>query len=472
MARGCPARNTAWRRVAALALWVAPAFMGGDARAEVAPEFVQIGARARGMGSAFTAVAAGVDALAWNPAGLTQLTEPELKGDLRLNFGSGEILEGIQNFDSGAGGIVPVENFTDTPGSNFSYSMVGGAAPLPLKGRAEPYGLAGALAYRRVIDLLFRQEQLLLFDPGAGFTIPFEHVDDSRGGPDAFTFALAGKPHSRVALGFNVNFLTGFVEDLDQQQVSFSGQQFFVNEIETRSTFGGTMFELGALVDVTKKISVGGMIRPGFDIDQEGGSGHIRVFAAEGGPTPASDTLITFKTNDLTLGLPMFYSLGARGTPLPGLLVAADWQYKPWNELTVVQHTPTGDVEPENTLYPAHTFHLGGEYMLNRTGDVQVPIRLGFHTAPTSGANVDSLSADVNAEGFRNFRGDRVEGNAWSGGVGLYFPTVQFDISVDRTSYEYSEFLFNQVPPPGQPLSVVEIKETLTNLYFSSTIRF
>lgn len=457
--------GTAW----ALALGLAVA--GGALRAEVAPDFEQIGARARGMGSAYTAVAAGVDAVGWNPAGLAAMTGPEVKGDLRLGFGSGQVSEGIQFFDSGAGGTVPVQNFTDSPRTTFSYSMLGGGGQLPFK-RTEPYHLAGALAYRRIIDQLFRQEQLIEFDPGGGFTIPFEHIDDSDGGPDAFTLALAGKPHGRVALGVNINFLTGFVDAVDQQQVSFSGEEFFVQETETRSTFGGTMFEFGALVDITPKIAVGGMLRPGFDLDQEGGPGHFRLFAAEGGPTPAGDTLISFHSNDRTLGFPFFYNLGARGTPLPGLLVAADWQYKPWNELRTIEHTPTGDIELENTLYPAHSFHLGAEYMLSRGEEVEIPVRLGFHTAPTSRANVDSLSADVDLEGFRNYRGDRVEGDTWTAGVGVHYSTVQFDISFDRTKYTFSEFLFNQVPFPGQPLAIVELEETLSSIYFSSTLRF
>jgi len=457
--------GTAW----ALALGLA--VTGGVLRAEVAPDFEQIGARARGMGSAYTAVAAGVDAVGWNPAGLAAMTGPEVKGDLRLDFGSGQVTEGIELFDSGAGGIVPVLNFTDSPRTTFSYSMLGGAGLLPIE-RTKPYHLAGALAYRRIIDGLFRQEQLITFDPGGGFTIPFEHIDDAEGGPDAFTLAFAGKPHERVALGFNVNFLTGFADVLDQQSVSFSGEEFFVQETETRATFGGTMFELGALVDITSKIAVGGMLRPGFDLDEEGGPGHFRLFAAEGGPNPAGDTLISFHGNDRTLGFPLFYNLGARGTPLPGLLVAADWQYKPWNELRTIEHTPTGDIERENTLYPAHSFHMGGEYTLRRGQDIEIPLRLGFHTAPTSGATVDSLSADVNAAGFRNYRGERVEGDTWSTGIGIYFSTVRFDISYDRTKYTFSEFLFNQVPFPGQPLPIVELEETLSSIYFSSTLKF
>ena len=443
--------------------------------AQETPEFAYVGARARGMGSAHTAVADGVDAIAWNPAGLARIDRPELKADMRLHFGSGTVVQGIDTFDSGAGGVVPVENFTDSPSTRFTYYMIGGAAPLPFReAETKRFHLTGALGYRRVLDQLFGQEQLIEFDPGGGFTIPFEHIDESEGGLDAFTLSFAGRPHSRVGLGVNLNFLTGFVEEVDQQRVAFQGDEFFLLEQGTRFNFGGTMFELGAQVRVTDMITVGGMLRPSFTVDQEGGPGHVRILAQEGGPTPPADTLINFTSDDRSVDVPLFYSLGAQLTPLqvPGLLVAADWHYKPWNEVSTVVHRPAGDDDLENTLYPTHSFHIGAEYLLRGETDIKVPVRLGFHTAPTAFADVDSLSGDIGASGFRNFRGERIEGDTWSGGVGLYFPTVQFDVSVDRTSYTYSEWLFDQVPFPGQPLAIVELKETFTNLYFSSTIRF
>ena len=452
---------------------VALAALTVPAGAQETPEFAYIGARARGMGAAHTAVAEGVDAVAWNPAGILTIDGPELKADMRLHFGSGTVVHGIETFDSGAGGIVPVENFTDTPTTRFTYYLIGGAAPLPFRDAdMKRFELTGALGYRRVLDQLFGQEQLIEFDPGGGFTIPFEHIDESEGGLDAFTLSFAGKPHSRVGIGANINFLTGFVEETDQQRVAFQGDEFFLLEQENRFTFGGHMFELGAQVKVTDMISVGGMLRPSFTVDQEGGPGHLRILAQEGGPTPPADTLISFTNDDRSVDIPLFYSLGAKATPVPGLLVAADWQYKPWNEVSTVVHAPVGDIELENTLYPAHSFHIGAEYMLRRETDIQVPVRLGFHTAPTALADVDSLSGDIGPNGFRNFRGERIEGNTWSGGVGLYFSTVQFDVSLDRTRYTYSEWLFDQVPFPGQPLSIVELEETFTNLYFSSTLRF
>jgi hypothetical protein len=454
--------------IAAVLAAVAP-----PAHAQETPEFAYIGARARGMGAAHTAVAAGIDAVAWNPAGLAALDGPELKADMRLHFGSGTVVHGIDTFDSGAGGVVPVENFTDSPTTRFTYYLIGGAAPLPFRDPdMKRFGLTGAFGYRRVLDQLFGQEQLIEFDPGGGFTIPFEHVDESEGGLDAFTLSFAGKPHSRVSLGANLNFLTGFVEETDQQRVAFQGAEFFLLEQGTRFTFGGTMFELGAQVKVTDMISVGGMLRPSFTVDQEGGPGHLRLLAQEGGPTPPADTLINFRLDDRTVDVPLFYSLGAQATPLPGLVVASDWQYKPWNEVTTVVHAPARDMEPENSLYPAHSFHIGAEYTLRRATDLQVPLRLGFHTAPTALADVDSLSGDIGPTGFRNFRGERIEGNTWTGGVGLYFSTVHFDVSIDRTTYTYSEWLFDQVPFPGQPLAIVELEETFTNLYFSSTIHF
>ena len=169
----------------------------------------------------------------------------------------------------------------------------------------------------------------------------------------------------------------------------------------------------------------------------------------------------------------MFYGLGAALTPLPGLVVAADYQYRPWNESVLTVHGPQfGDRTIDERLNPAHSVHVGGEYTFRRESSLNVPLRLGYHSTPTSLANADSLSDDVGAEGFRSYRGDRVEGHTWSGGVGLYFPTVRFDVSVDRTSLTVSEFFFDQVPQPGQPLPIIELEETLTNLYFSSTLRF
>lgn len=439
------------------------------------PDLAMVSARARGMGGAYLSVADGVESIGWNPAGLAAITEPELTGDLRLHFGSGQITEGIPVF-SGGGAPAPVVDFTDSPQAQFTYYLVGGAAPSPFKGWSQTYGLVGALGYRRVVDGLAAQEQLIEFDPGGGFSIPFNRLRESEGGEDAWTLSVAGRPHSRVALGVNFNFLTGFVEESDEQSVAFQGQEFYNVTQKVRYELNGFSTDLGATVQVLPELKVGAVLHPGYDLEQQGGPGSLRVLILPGSGLSAADTLVNFQLADATSEIPLMYGVGASYAvpyaPMTGLLVAADYQYRPWNEVERRVDTESGSVAVENSAYPTHSFHLGGEYTFNRGQGTEVPVRLGFHTTPTQQANVDSLSAEVGPNGFRDFSGDRVEAHTWSLGIGLHFPTVDFDVSFDTTKYTYTEFLFDNAPTPGTQLDIVEVEESLHNLYFSSTLRF
>jgi len=49
------------------------------------------GARAAGLGYAFTGIADDATAISWNPAGLTQIYGMEASAIARLGFGSGEV---------------------------------------------------------------------------------------------------------------------------------------------------------------------------------------------------------------------------------------------------------------------------------------------------------------------------------------------------------------------------------------------
>ncbi len=445
------------------------------AAAEEGPDLAIVGARARGMGSAYTAVSDGIESVGWNPAGLAFIRGPRLAADMRLHFGSGTVTQGIPIF-SGGGAPAPVDNFTDTPSSRFTYYLIGGAAPLPIKGWVEDYGLVGSLVYRRVMDRFIGREQLIEFDPGGGFTIPFEHIVDEQGGIDAWTLSLAGRAHELVALGFNLNFLTNTYSATDEQVVAFQGQEFYRAETQQRSDFGGFSFELGATIEPMTDLKLAGVMRPSYDLKQTNGRGRVRLEVAPGAGVPEADTLIQYEVPDITSDVPFMYGIGAAyrlsTSPLSGLLIAADYQYRPWNEMKSVADTEQGPVELETFSYPTHTVSVGGEYVFNRDSDVQVPLRLGFHSAPSVQANVDSLSTEIGADGYRNFRGSRVEGNTWAFGAGIHFPSVAFDVSLDFTKHTFSEFLFGNAPPPGVQLDIVELEETMTNLYFSSTLRF
>jgi len=459
----------AWAVAVAIAVVaVAPAV------AEEAPDLTLLGARARAMGGAYIAVADDVDAVGWNPAGLAEIKTPSLTAQSRLNFGSGIFTGGLATFTTGGLAESPVLNIKDSPGTRFTYYLIGGAAPLPIKGPAEKLGLVAAASYRRLIDLFFRQEQLLEFDVGGGIVIPFEHIDDSNGGVDAFTLSLAGQVIPRLSLGLNVNLLTGFVENVDLSRVAFEGTEFFTLEQRTRRSVSGKSIELGARIEVLPQVTVGGILRPGYDVEQKRGQGKFRQLISAGGPLPPTNVRDEFPIPGITNQIPTFYGVGIAATPVAGVTVAADFQYRPWNESLSVVHDLSGaDIVVDSQLYEAHSFHLGGEYVFYRDREVKVPVRIGFRTAPTPLSNADSLSTEV-ANRFRTFRGDRIEANTLSGGVGIHFSTVGFDVSIDRTKLDFSEHseFFPTPPPPGQPLRIVQIEETLTSLYFSSTLRF
>lgn len=466
---------------AALVLVLAGPLSGGVAEAEDVADLTLLGARARAMGGAYTAVANGIDAVGWNPAGLAGIEHATLAADTRLSFGSGAVKRGIEVFPAGTFGDTRVLDFRDSPGTRFTYYFVEGAVPIPVEGQLKSAALVAAAGYRRVIDLLFRQEQLLEIDAGGGNLVPIEHIDESEGGVDALSVSVAGalpltdRLPKRLALGINLNFLTGFVDDTDLVRVALEGREIFTTEESTHHKVDGFSADLGARLEVMPELTVGAIFRPGYDIEFKDGRGRFRQLVLEGGPIPPGSVLLEERIASLTREVPTFYGVGAAGTPVAGLVVAADFQYRPWNESVLTVHNPSGqNTVVEEGRYEAHSFHVGGEYTFYRGGSVEVPLRFGFRTRPTSLANADSLSTAIGRDGFRTFRGDRVEGNTWSGGIGLHFATVDFDVAMDRTALTIAEFseYFTAPPFPGEALRIVEIEEVFTNVYFGSTLRF
>src|SRR5277367_2440442 len=102
------------KKIALALLLLAGSAQMARAQANTSAAFLKIGVGARpiGMGNAFTGVADDINALAWNPAGLSQLTSREM-------------------------GAMDAEMFADT-----RYDFVGYAQPL-ISGEGENYGTLG-----------------------------------------------------------------------------------------------------------------------------------------------------------------------------------------------------------------------------------------------------------------------------------------------------------------------------------------
>ncbi len=448
----------------ALALGVVPA------QAQDTVELAVAGARARAMGGAGTALRNEIASVSLNPAGLAALEGGAAQADIRITSGGGT----TPNPDALLvfGGAVPALSFTDEFSTETTYNLIGGALRVP--GQAlEPAGLVAAVSFRRLIDLLYTQGQVLSFDPGGNVEIPLEHKDTSEGGVDAFTVSVAAAPHERVHVGVNANILTGTLDQLDEDRVAFGGQLSFLDSRSRHSKLAGFSIEAGVLVEAHEMVTVGATLRPGYTIESTDGTEKVTLFTPPGLPGfPPVDDTFEFEVPDSELEVPLFYSVGVAVTPFEDLVLVGDYHFRPWDESVTRQRDASGQfVEVEAPSYATTTAAFGGEYTW-RPGGNAVPLRAGYRFHPTIRANVDSLSAAVNPAGFRTFRGDRVEGHAVTFGSGLHFETVHFDVSLERTSITHTEFALDQVPVPGQPILTVELDETFTTIYLSSTLWF
>ena len=129
---------------------------------------IGVGARALGMGNAYTAVADDVSAMAWNPAGLARISRPEL-------------------------GATHAELTTDT-----RYDFVGFAQPTKLGtfGAAANYLSQGTIEGRDVNGA-----------PAAGYTASDEAVN----------LSFASRMTSALGLGANVKYIRSSIADASAQ---------------------------------------------------------------------------------------------------------------------------------------------------------------------------------------------------------------------------------------------------------------
>lgn len=112
-------------------VWSFSSFAHADQSGTATAQFLKIqqGARAEGMGGAFTAIANDARAVNWNPAGLAQLTRSELSFD-HLKFFDDIKAESFA-------GVIPVNNLNGSLGVGVTYVDFGSFERLDNTGVAE-----------------------------------------------------------------------------------------------------------------------------------------------------------------------------------------------------------------------------------------------------------------------------------------------------------------------------------------------
>ncbi len=338
------------------------------------------GARAAGMGYAFTGLADDATAIAWNSAGLTQLYSPE--ASVIARFGWGSLTPDYSD---------PDVTIDQTSGSKFQLNFASLAIPF----NAGNLNVVGGVAYRRVYDFTMKNT----FTIGAPIlNYQGELEMDNTGGVDAITPALGIQFNEMISAGVAANIFMGstdYKESYTENQPLIGTYDFSYSE-----KYSGVGFDIGVLVKAS----------PQFQLGANLGLPHtIKV-------TDEDD-------EETELGIPFFFSLGAAFRASDNLTFAADYRSRPWKNLKV-----NDEEVPDDFIENANSFHIGLEY-LAQAGDNIMPLRAGFFTVPTPGMDA---------------KGDQIAYNAVTAGLGIILGNIILDGSFEYMFGSYPSDLVGE----------------------------
>lgn len=301
------------------------------------------GARAAGMGYAFTGVADDATAISWNAAGLTQLYSMEASVVGKLGFGSLK-----PNYSSAD---VEVEN-----ASSFDLNFASFVFPFS----AGDYNIVAGVAYRTVYD--FNNEEKWMVNNETVFE------EDQSGGVRAVAPAIGFQLNEMFSFGATVNILMGSWESKSKNS---SGDI----TSHSSSDFSGTAIDLGVLVKPSPQVQIGANLNLPYTLTEK-----VK--------NELSDAEAEFQ-----LEVPMFFAIGLLFRATDNFSLAFDYRSRAWSN----SEYSRDDVKDEDwKLEDGNSIHAGLEYLVE-AGNSIVPLRLGFYTLPTPATDYKEEQVAYNA---------------------------------------------------------------------------
>lgn len=343
-------------------LWVAAVLAATSASAQVPPEIPLLprlgtGARALGMGGAYSAVAEDYTALSYNPAGLAQVR--------RVEFG------GAFDFRSVDQDVTYLGTLESTPLNKSGIQSIGFAYPFP--------------TYRGSMVIAFSYDRLTPIDTdyfrtGEGNGVAFEEESIQEDGSlSAWQAGFATDVSRNLSLGATAAILTG--NSLRERSFDYEGTNNFDYE-RTRTTtdmdISALTGRLGALVRISPALRLGLALHLPEHLDLEG-TIDDDVIRYEDVPRDTLDYVESYGFQD-DLDLPVKLAAGLAFAPtggLRGLLLSGDVTYTDWQQIDYA-----GPIRLDNRRYayrPTTDIRFGAEYAFP-----QVPLRLraGYISQP------------------------------------------------------------------------------------------
>jgi long-subunit fatty acid transport protein len=439
------------------------------------------GARAHGMGGAFIALADDATAASWNPAGLSQLSRPEVSivyEDFSGSYDTSQSL--LEDFTAFEDFPFTIGSAVDTPGDFESDNLAFLSATYPFQ--LTKNTLVMQVSYRRMASfptLTKSGGSLAELRSGDGevldsFETVLNSVDAFGGGFDAYSISMATQLGGTVRLGLSANYIdmkiTNHFEqvetpvddpDLCWSCAVYSAEQSFTN----------WNFDVGFQWQPIRALTIGAVYHTDFNSDYKYTVTRSGEFFLPGPgetivrpPSTSSDTT--------TVHYPDGWGAGIAWRPTDRLTFAVDYSEMNWSKGRIEGYmVPSWDREgepivrePRDVGFPfpvdqddSWTARGGVEYVILLKNGGIIPLRAGYFEEKQFVAFNEFVGV-----------GDAPTFDGYSIGTGFAFKNFQFDIAWIRTTGDDSkEDFYTFEEDIGRDTITVEVTET-RNVDYSS----
>ena len=344
------------------------------------------GSRAYSMGGVYTATNYGAEALLGNPGGLGLLSQAQvIVGGRMTVLGTSSMEEDyykdIQNY----------KNYEYKYGINPKFLNAGVAFPINLANFKNK--LVGAVGYRTFYDFASKVN----IEGTDSFDAKFEETDKIKGLINVLSFGFGTSFSDNLSFGvsYNIPMLSGYKFESEATVKS----AYATNKYEKESEYdvAGTHFmQLGCIAQLTNNLSLGIAYLTSHKYKLE-----------EGKTTEKTDGQITYESDlaDERWEFPSRYSIGIAYRMGSDLLLAAEYQNRPWEDV---------EIDGDELYY----LESGGSYRIGFEYGSGLLIRGGFLSERIPDFDVDE---------------DPVNVNSLTGGVGYKTGNIVIDLGAAYT---------------------------------------
>ncbi len=335
-----------------------------------------IGARAIGMGGAYSAIGEDYSATFWNPAALAQIRRFELTGGLSHLSRNNDA-----SFSTAL--VESQESFTKLTDLGLVY-------PVPTYRGS----LVFAFGYNRIRSYDANME-FSFFDPTPGDSVDFKWREQDLGSMNFWNAAAAVDVSPNLSLGAGLNFWSG------GNDYSFSKRELDIyniwNEDEWRSDqsinsdFSAFNMSLGMLFRVNSQLRLAGTLYTPKTITINEEWREKELVTDDGGF--ADITYDDAGDFEYQIRTPFTFSLGAAFN-LAGLMISGQLDFNNWQQLRYESEPPVAETTREQANDFIHEnyrsttrLRLGAEFTLPGVG---TQVRAGYYLDPSIQANAGS----------------------------------------------------------------------------------